>query len=69
MAKLCKVMTRYDKILQFMAKYGKLMQSYCMIWVMYVKILSKIELLCKVTAIIDQFMQNSGKIMQIKVEV
>ena len=62
-------MTKYDQILQVMAKYGKLMQSYCMIWLMYVKILSKIELLCKVTARIDQFMQNSGKIMQIKVEV
>ena len=36
MGKLYKVMARYDKILQVMAKFGKSMQSYSQIWVIYV---------------------------------
>ena len=62
-------MKRYAQILQVMAMFGKLMQSCNQIWAAYVKICPKMAVLCKIIARIGLVMHNSGRNMQIYVQL
>ena len=61
-------MPKICKDIKDMAKYGKLVQSYSKIWVIYTKICPEIAMLYK-TARIGQVIQSSGQIMQIYVQI
>ena len=71
MAKLYKVMTRYDQIMQWYTSYGQIwqVQSYSQIWAIYTKICSEVAMLCKITAKIGQVIQSSGQFIQIYVQI
>ena len=60
-------MKRYAQIFEVMAMFGKLMQSFNQIWAAYVKICPK--MLCKIIARIGLVMHNSGRNMQIYVQL
>ena len=71
MAKLYKVMIRYDQIMQRYTSYGQIwqVQSFSQIWTIYTKICSEMAMLCKITAKIGQVIQSSGQFIQIYVQI